>query len=226
MSAVLLFKSKHEQVSSHVMHVSDASYFHSLFICSKISFVSCQEVPQHFYFSHAFLSVPGEAKGTLFSNKEEKVKQDQVPWESEAKKTGSVGGNWTGKVGELCAKVAQVALPASVCILKPQSWAFLCWVKDKKPFQKGDGACTPACYCALWTHQPKSGLNSTSLHFVLFCSVDMSSVYKCHDSLTKHRRFTPFPLFLCQCSRCISLGSNMYNTERWGFQECNSRHLN
>ena len=37
------------------------------------------------------LSVSGEAKGTLFSNKEEKVKWDKVPWESEAEKAGCLG---------------------------------------------------------------------------------------------------------------------------------------
>ena len=103
-----------------------------------------------------------------------------------------------GQAGELHARVAQMALPASVCILKLQSWSVLCRVKDEKPFQKGCVACTPICYCALWTHQPKSGLNWATLHFVLFCHFDMPSVYRCHDSSTKYRRFTSLLLFLCQ----------------------------
>lgn len=118
-------------------------------------------------------------------------------------------GQAARRAGERRARVAQMALLASACILKPQSCFVLRWVTDEKPFRKGCVACTPACSCALWTHQPKSGLNWASLHFVLLCCVDMPSVYKCHDSSTKHRRFTSLLLFLCQYSRYISLGSNV-----------------
>lgn len=92
-----------------------------------------------------------------------------------------------GQAGELRAGVTQMALPPSGCTLKLQSWSVLCWGKDEKPFQKGCVAQTPACYCALWTPQPKSGLNWASPHFVLFCRIDMPSVYKCHDCLAKQK---------------------------------------
>lgn len=41
-------------------------------------------------------SVSAEAKGTLFSNKEEKVKQQKVPQEPEAEKAGCLGAGGDG----------------------------------------------------------------------------------------------------------------------------------
>lgn len=79
----------------------------------------------------------------------------------------------------------------------------------QNPFQQGSVASTPTWYCVLWTCQSKSVLNWASLHFVLFCSIDMPPVYKCHNSFTKHRRFKSLLLVLCQYSRYISLGSDI-----------------
>lgn len=170
--------------------------------------------PALLFLSHfsLFLAKP---RGHCSLTRRNKVKQDEVPWDLEAGDAGHLGVRVGGRA-------ARRAGQAGGLVLGQRRWPclhwsdpetagcpVLCWVTDGKPFQKGHVACTPACYCTLWTHQSKPGLNWASLHFVLVCHVDMLSVYKCHDSFTNHRRFTSLLLFLCQYSRYISLGSNI-----------------
>lgn len=79
----------------------------------------------------------------------------------------------TRQAGEQHGQAAQMALPGSGCTPELHSWFVLCLLQDEKPFQKGFVASTPACYHVLWTYLSKAMLNWTSMHFVLFCSIDV-----------------------------------------------------
>lgn len=172
------------------MHTFDVSYFLCLFIFVVLGGSPAVLVLLHF---SLFLWKP---RG-LFCSREEKCQGGHHPL--------GMGGQgalstwlcrWgqascrTRQAGEQCGQAAQMALPGSVCTPELHSWFVLCLLQDEKPFQKGFVASTPTCYHVLWTYPSKAMLNWTSMHFVLFCSIDVPQVYKCHDSSTKHRRFT------------------------------------
>lgn len=172
------------------MHASDVSYFRCLSV-PKSALFRARRISS----TSALLSVSNEREGTLCSlTRRRKAKLDNVPWD------------WgSGRAGD------RLGTPLA---LRPspthrQRCSVLCWVKDVTPFPMGCAAPTPACYCAWWTLLPKSRLNWALLHFVLFWRIDVPSVYKCHDTLTEHWRFTSRLLFLCPYSRYISLGSNI-----------------